>query len=291
MTMTTLAACALPSRRPSSWEALAAVLENHVREAAAGGSGVILFPEYASLLLTGLWEDVEETPARDQIARLQAFHDDWVGLHQDLARTHGLAVVAGSFPLRQNDGRMTNRAWICHPDGRLDHQDKVMMTRFEAEEWGIVSGGGGLRVIDLGWTKAVTALCYDVEFPLLVREAAEAGALLILVPSNTDTWHGYWRVRTGCQARAMENQCLAIMAPLVGPAPWSCTLETTVGRAGLFGPIDAGFPNDGVIALGIEQGGLFLAQAPLGQVAPVRRHGQNRNFQDWRKQPSVAAPT
>ena len=283
--MNRLAACTLPAFRPASWDHLADALELHARAAARGKAGLILYPEYTSLLLAGLWEDAENIPAADQLMRLQAFHDDWVSLHRELARRHGLVVVAGSFPLRHGDGHLTNRAWICHPGGRLEHQDKIMMTRWEAEEWGVLPGEGGLRVVDLGWTKAVVAICYDVEFPLLVRRGAEAGASLICCPSNTEGWHGYWRVRTGCAARALENQCLAVMAPMVGSAPWTCLLGSTVGRAGVFGPIDVGFPEDGVLALGPEDGGLLLADAPVRRAGSVRRHGQNRNFRDWDRQP------
>jgi predicted amidohydrolase len=217
----------------------------------------------------------------DQIARLQAFHDDWVGLHRQLARRHAIALVAGSFPLRHADGRVTNRAWICHPDERLEFQDKLKMTRFEAEEWGVGPGSGGLRVVDFGAFQAAVAICYDAEFPLPLRAAAEAGATVFLCPSNTDTWHGYWRVRTGLAARALENQCYAAMAPMVGDAPWNPAIDVNVGRAGVFATPDSGFPADGVLALGGEEGGLTLCKLSLRRVAAVRRRGQTRNFHDW----------
>ena len=50
--------------------------------------------------------------------------------------------------------------------------------------------------------KLAVLICYDSEFPLLARAAVDAGAEVLLVPSCTDSLHGYWRVRLGAQARA-----------------------------------------------------------------------------------------
>ena len=89
-------------------------------------------------------------------------------------------------------------------------------------------------------------ICYDSEFPLLARAQIEAGAQLLLVPSCTDSLHGYWRVRLAAQARALEGQCYAIQAPLVGNAEWSPAIDINRGAAGIFGPPDGAFPDDGI---------------------------------------------
>ena len=79
---------------------------------------------------------------------------------------------------------------------------------------------------------SASPICFDAEFPALVQAAqVEAGAWLILVPTCTDTLHGFNRVRLAAAARAMENQCFVVMAPTVGEAPWSGALDRNRGFA------------------------------------------------------------
>src|SRR5690606_7258805 len=152
-----------------------------------------------------------------------------------------------SFPVRQEDGTFRNRAFLHGPQGDRASQDKLQMTRFEAERWGI-AGGDAIRLFDTPLGRLGVAICYDAEFPLLVRTMAAAGADVILVPSCTDTLAGYWRVRIGAQARALENQCFVVQAPTVGDAPWSAAIDENHGAAGIFGPPDREVTGDGVIA-------------------------------------------
>lgn len=276
-------------QRPGCYEDVIGLLEAEAARAAEAGVRLLVFPEYGSLVLTGLpglTTDANDVPA--QITAIQDFRERWLETHLTLAKKHGLAIVAASFPWRGADGTTTNRAWLCHPDGRHDFQDKQMMTRFEREQWDIRSGGGGLKVFETGGIRLAIAICYDIEFPLLVRGAAEAGANLLVCPSNTDGWHGYWRVRTGARARAMENQCYVAMAPLVGVADWTSAIDITVGGTGVFGPIDTGFPEDGILAQGRAEGGLLIAELFPARLRSVRRHGQNHNFADWSLQPGKA---
>ena len=161
------------------------------------------------------------------------------------------------------------------------------MTRFEAELWGI-SPGDTLKVFDTALGKLGINICYDVEFPLLARAQVEAGATAILVPSCTDTVAGYWRVRIGAQARALENQCLVVQAPLVGEAPWSPAVDINVGAAGLYMPPDRGLPDDGVLAKGNWNMPQWLhAQIDPARLAAVRTQGQVFNHRDWTRQPGA----
>ena len=187
-----------------------------------------------------------------------------------------------------DDGRYRNRAWLFGPEGCLGHQDKLMMTRFEREEWNIVGGREGLRVFDTALGRLGILICYDSEFPLLARHLAEAGVELILVPSCTDTVAGFHRVRVGAQARALENQLAGLQAPTVGLAPWSPALDENVGRAGLYVTPDRGMPADGVIAqsdaLCPEFSQWLHAKVDLDEVRRVRTHGQVFIRRDWPEQ-------
>ena len=162
-----------------------------------------------------------------------------------------------------------------------------MMTRFEREQWG-VSGGSELFVFDIGTARIGIAICYDVEFPLIARKLVEAGAEVILAPSCTDTAHGFWRVRVGAQARALENQCVVVLAPLVGNVDWSPAVDVNRGAAGFFGPPDLGFPEDGVIAQGeMDKPCYVTARLELDAIARVRAEGQVFNHRHWNEQAGI----
>ena len=155
------------------------------------------------------------------------------------------------------------------------------MTRFEHENWGI-SAGRGLTLFETAIGRLGILICYDAEFPLLARALVAAGADLLLVPSCTDGWAGYHRVRIACQARALEGQCYVAQSPTVGEALWSPALDVNVGRAGVFCPPDRGLPEDGVIALGRDGAiGWTVAELDLDLIGSVRTDGQVLNRRDW----------
>lgn len=156
--------------------------------------------------------------------------------------------------------------------------------QIETERWGI-GAGNTLRVFETALGRFGINICYDSEFPLLARAQVEAGAEFLLVPSCTDGLAGYHRVRIACQARALENQCYVIQAPTVGEAPWSEAVDVNVGAAGVFGPPDRGFPDDGVVALGtLNEPGWLYADIDLTRVATVRTQGHVLNHRDWDEQ-------
>jgi predicted amidohydrolase len=155
------------------------------------------------------------------------------------------------------------------------------MTRFEAEQWG-VEAGRDLAVFDTDLGRVAINICYDSEFPLFAREQVARGADLLLVPSCTDTLAGYHRVRIGCQARALENQCFVVQSPTVGECPWSEAVDHNTGAAAIYTPVDYGFPADGVLVQGqmnIPQ--WVFGEIDLTEIARIRREGQVFNYRDW----------
>jgi predicted amidohydrolase len=174
-----------------------------------------------------------------------------------------------------------NRSYLFHPDGRSEFQEKLQMTRFENEQW-LIQAGDTLRVFDTELGRIGIDVCYDSEFPLIARRQVEMGADLILVPSCTDTLAGYWRVRIGSQARALENQCFVVQSSTVGEAPWSPAVDVNVGAAAIYAPVDRGFPDDGVLATGeLNAAQWVYADVNLAAIAEVRRSGQVFNYRDW----------
>jgi predicted amidohydrolase len=159
-----------------------------------------------------------------------------------------------------------------------------MMTRFERESWDI-KGGTDLRVFRTPLGMIGISTCYDVEFPMIARTQAAAGAQIILCPSCTDSLQGYYRVRIGAQARALENQIFVVQAPTVGMAPWSPALDENYGAAGVFVPPDGDSPDDGVMAIGTEgQWAWVFADVDLARVERWRSAGSVRPFAHWPEQ-------
>ena len=123
------------------------------------------------------------------------------------------------------------------------------MTPFE-RDWGI-KPGHPIRVFDTQIGKIGIAICYDSEFPLLVRGMAEAGAEVILIPSCTERISGYHRVRAGARARSLENQVATVLSPTVGDALWSPAVDHNAGAAGIYVPPEQMVSDDGVLAEGV----------------------------------------
>jgi predicted amidohydrolase len=260
-------------------------LSRWVTEAATSGAQLLVFPEYGAMEYASA---AGAPAAADLQTSLQAGADarpEMDNAHAELARRHQVHILAASGPRRDND-RFVNTARLFTPDGTVGSQDKLMMTPFE-RNWGI-SSGECLRVFETALGRIGVAICYDSEFPLLVRAQAEAGADLILVPSCTEFLSGYYRVRTAALARALENGCATVISPTVGDAAWSPAVDRNTGAAGIFVPADHGFSATGVINEGtVDEPGWIYADIDLDKLSAVRKSGEMRNNLDWSKQPGA----
>ncbi|TCK07164.1 carbon-nitrogen hydrolase family protein [Marinobacterium mangrovicola] len=280
----TLAAAQYPINFVGSWENFRTKIQGMVNDAVGKGANFLLFPEYFSMELASLFEANVYRSLSGQLEAMQSLHQPFLDLFTELAQEHKLYIQAGTFPLLQENGRYVNRAWLFRPNGTRDYQDKLQMTRFESEQW-LISAGSEIRVIDTVFGKVGISVCYDSEFPAIARKQVEMGADLILVPSCTDTQAGYNRVRIGCQARALENQCFVAQSPTIGEAPWSEAVDINSGRAAIYTPVDYGYPDDGVLAQGEEgEAGWVIAELDLEALAQVRANGQVFNHRDWDSQ-------
>lgn len=282
-----VASAQYPIEALAGWDAYAAKLTRWVEDAAAGGAALAVFPEYGAMELASL-EPATMGDLAGSLASVNALLPKVDALHGELAARTGLYILAASAPCRREDGDYVNRARLFAPNGKVGVQDKLVMTRFEREEWH-VSASAPLRLFETSLGKIGINICYDSEFPLLARAQVEAGMELLLVPSCTDTAHGYWRVRLGAQARALEGQCYALHSPTVGEAPWSPAVDVNRGAAGLYGPPDRGMPESGVLALGTMDASQWVfGEVDLSQVAALRADGGVLNARHWSEQPGAA---
>ncbi|WP_341708287.1 carbon-nitrogen hydrolase family protein [Halopseudomonas sp.] len=285
--MLTLAACQYHIDLLETWDAYAEHLTSLCQQAAEQGAQLLLLPEYAGLVLSGQLPAAERSDLHASIAGIQPLAPRWLALCEQIARDCNVYLQPGSLPVLDADGQYRNRAWLFGPEGCLGSQDKLMMTRFELEQWNIAAGSE-LRVFDTALGKLGILICYDNEFPMLARALAEQGADLILAPSCTDTVAGFYRVRIGAQARALENQIAVLQAPTVGMAPWSPALDENNGRAALYVPSDYGMPASGIVAespeLCPDSSQWLICRLDLDEVRRVRDNGQVFTRRDWPKQ-------
>lgn len=261
------------------FEAYRAKLTRWVEKAA--DCDLLVFPEYGAMELASLGgRDIAGSleASLHEVARHEIARDT---LHADLAAAHGVHILAASGPHFGDSERPVNRAVLFGPDGRIGHQDKQIMTRFEREEWD-VRGAPGLRVFDTPVGRLGILVCYDSEFPLLGRQLAEAGVEIILVPSCTDTVAGFNRVRIGSMARALESQCIVVQSPTVGLCDWSPAVDENRGRAAIYAPSDGHWPDSGILAEGeMDQCGWVKAKVDLDKIRQSREDGRVLPFAHW----------
>jgi len=278
-----VAAAQYPIEHLRDWSAYAEKLSRWVAEAAGAGARLAVFPEYGAMELASL-DPATMGDLQQSLASVSGLLPRVDELHCQLAMRYGMHLLAASIPARA-DGRWVNRARLFAPNGKIGVQDKLVMTRFEREQWGIAAGGP-LRLFQTSLGLIGVTICYDSEFPLLARALCEAGMELLLVPSCTDALHGYWRVRIGAQARALEGQCYVVQAPTVGLADWSPAVDVNRGAAAIYGPPDGAFPDDGVVAIGaLDQPQWVFGEIDLTRVGQLRAQGGVLNLRHWAEQP------
>ncbi len=286
-----VAAAAYPLDVLSSWEMFEHKAETWVKRAATNGAELLVFPEYGAMELATL---AGLDSAGDLERSAHAVSDRLPGsdaLFASLAQRYGVHILTPSGPAFDPSlgARPVNRARLIAPNGLSGCQDKQIMTPYERDPWQVVTGRG-LTLFDTALGKIGVLICYDSEFPLLARALVHTGADLLLVPSCTETLAGYWRVRIGAMARALEGQCVSVMSSVVGPAEWNDAVDQNTGAGGVFAPPDIGFPETGVLAAGqIDTPGWTFADIDMAQIAHVRAHGGVRNASHWAEQePSPA---
>lgn len=288
-----------------SWGQLEAKLTRWVDEAASSGAQLLVFPEYGALELAGIVDQrtsfERRSPDRHLLGPLPvALHDrrekadltwvtnkiqplvaDYLAFHASLAAQYRVHILAGSLPLRGADGKLRNTAFFFAPDGSMGSQDKIILTRWEREVWHM-TGGNEVCVFDTEHGPIGIDICYDVEFPIIARRQAEAHARIILSPCCCDSLRGFYRVRVGARARALENQAYVVQAAVVGTADWLPAIDRCVGLAAIYTPPDLGPRENGIIAQGeLNQPQWVYGNLDLSAIDRIRGKSTIANAEDW----------
>jgi len=254
-----------------------------VSDAARRGATLLVFPEYGTMELASLLTEAEKTDLHRQVAALNDLKANFLEVFAGLAQQWGVLIVAPSFPVLEDD-KTYNRAYVFSPKGLIGYQDKLFMTRFEDEDWGIQSAPAQLSLFDAAWGSFGVQICYDIEFPIGAQVLCAQGAKLIVAPSCTETIQGAARVHVGARARALENQCYVAVSQTVGDAPWSPTVDINYGYAAVYSAPDKGLPEEGIIGqMTPQQGGWLIQEIDFQKIESVRTDGQVFNFKHQRR--------
>jgi len=278
-----IATAAYPIDWHDDWSSYEIKLSNWVGKAADAGADLLVFPEYGAMELASLAGAAQAGDLAQSLIAVSDLTAEANALHSRLAVKYGVHILGGSGPVVTELGTV-NRAVLYMPDGQQSYQDKQIMTRFERDPM-CVSSGGPLTVFETALGRIGVLICYDSEFPELARVLIENDVEILLAPSCTEALSGYWRVRIGAMARALESQCVVVHSPLVGSSAWNPVVEMNTGAAAIYGPPDMGFPDNGVIAESeLNVPGWVYGDVSLEAVRRVRRNGRVLNVKHWEEQ-------
>lgn len=121
-------------------------------------------------------------------------------------------AVSGSIAIKDEAGLYRNRLYFACPDGACYFYDKRHLFTYGGEDKHYERGNGRV-VVDYGGFRILLATCYDLRFPVWLRNGGDYDALLI-VANWPKSRQAVWR--TLLRARAIENQCFVIGANRTG---------------------------------------------------------------------------
>ena len=186
--------------------------EGFVREAAEAGAKLVALPENFPFLR----REGQPVPCR------QPIDGPIVSAVRAWAEELGLWILAGTFPeTRAEDERFHNTSVLIDAQGQLAaayrkiHLFDVDLSASGGEayrESTNVAPGEDVVVAETPFGGLGLSVCYDLRFPELYRQMADAGARFLAVPSafTPHTGKDHWEVLL--RARAIENQAF-VLAP------------------------------------------------------------------------------
>jgi predicted amidohydrolase len=258
------------------WKSFTSKQTSLAMQAKLHGAQLLLLPEYAGI------EIANETAANDLtlFTQIQVMVPRYLEFFQQLAIDSQLYIQPGTILVQASLHRFYNRAYFFSPNGTYGYQDKLQLVASEASDQLLVTGSQQM-LFNTPLGAIGIAVCYDCEFPEIIRNLTMQGAQLILVPSYTPSLHSFHRVFYSCRARAIENQCFVLMSSAIGKLTFGGSLKELQGQANLFTPIDEGFPDNGIISQGeLNKEEIIVGICDYDKLKKVRANGQVHNFND-----------
>ncbi len=235
-------------------------------EAASKSAAFVLTPEVTNCV---------SMSRRHQASVLQTENEDitLAGLRES-ALEHDIWLLIGSLALKDNggDGRFVNRSFLINPRGEIvARYDKIHMFDVSISETETYRESDGYRpgnkaaLADMDGIGLGMTICYDLRFPRLFRDLAQAGAAILTVPSafSPETGAAHWEILL--RARAIETGSFVL-------APAQCgTHSASEGRGRkTYGHSLAVDPWGRVLADGGDLTGITMVDLNLAAVDDVR---------------------
>ena len=188
---------------------------------------------------------------------------------REFARSRKIWTLVGSVAVDGPDGKFFNRGFLIDDRGEIRFRyDKIHLFDIELspseiyEESARVHPGGSAGLFPTDFGRVGFTICYELRFPGLYRELAQAGADYLVAPAafTKKTGEAHWHILN--RARAIENGCYMLSPCSTGPVP---------GGGACFGHSLVVDPWGRVIADGGEGPGILRARVDLDLVADARR--------------------
>lgn len=238
-----------------------------IAEAVEGRAEFVLTPEVINCVSTSRKLQQAVLQRQDEDQTLAAL--------REVAREAGIWLLIGSLALKTDDpdGRFANRSFLIAPDGGIAGcYDKIHMFDVAVSETETYRESAGYRpgeravVADLAGTKLGLTICYDMRFPALYRDLAQAGADVITVPSAFSPVTGAAHWESLLRARAIETGCFVLAPAQSGTHPISTGKpRETYGHSLIVAPWGE------ILADGGTEIGVTLSEIDLEAVSQARQ--------------------
>ncbi|BDW84192.1 carbon-nitrogen hydrolase family protein [Roseicyclus marinus] len=243
-------------------------------QAAGEGAEMLVLPEVA-----GLMNRNPETSRKQVVA---AGDDPFIGACREIAARHGLWLHTGSTPVLGPDGRFLNHSTLIDAKGGIVAEyDKIHL--FDVTLEGQAPIGESKRfapgtqavIAQTPWGPMGLSICYDLRFAYLYRAYAQAGAVVMFIPSafTVPTGRAHWEVLL--RARAIETGAFVLAAAQAGH---HADGRQTYGHAlavdpwgGVLADLGEEAPALRVVTLDLGAVGRARAQVPAWGIAPPDR--------------------
>lgn len=181
-----------------------------IEDAASQGAVFVTTPEMTNVVNRSGKSLLADLPEESGLQEISAFGA--------VAKKRGIWLLIGSVAVGKA-GRAANRSLLFDPHGNIvARYDKMHMFDVDlpnGESWkesNIYTPGDHAVVVDTDFAKLGLSICYDLRFPKLYRQMAQAGADLFCVPAafTRQTGKAHWK--TLLSARAIENGAFVVAA-------------------------------------------------------------------------------
>lgn len=236
--------------------------------AAERGASVVVFPEYSSAFVDPMGPEL--------VARAQPLDGVFVETIAGIAQDLGVYLVAGMVERTTDESRFSNTVVAVSPQAEIvaRYRKQHLYDAFGQTESDFVLAGELTEpeTFDTGGLRFGIQTCYDIRFPEVTRRIVDAGADVVLVPSE---WvrgplkEHHWK--TLLAARAIENTVYvagADHAPPIG-----------VGNSMILDPVGVT-----VAGVGVETD-VAVAFASASRIAEVRRSNPALDLRRFRVVP------